>query len=306
MFLLGLACLLAQKKQAKYSIIGSVAFLYVGGSSGPLALISLFLLLIFLIFSILKKLPENLIRKTFTLKTTLYLFCCLFSFLLLYYSQGNTVRLNSFKEISILYSFILNFKMVGIILLKQLPFTILLSSFLCLPFIGLLKVDSYKIKLNKKSNLLLTTIIYGVILFLYQLSITYKTSDIGANRALFFVSLLSTFFIITVYFILVNTVKISNKGLRILTTLPLLSSILIFGILLFKQYPLLSSYSHSYDQRVQFLKKVENRGKILKLNPLSTSGLLFSAEISTDTSHFSNQHLKRGLGLDFNIAVKKN
>lgn len=306
MFFLGLACLLGQKKQIKSSVIGGISFIYVGGSSGPLALISIFILFSFLIISTLDKLPNNISKKSFNLKTTLYLCCCLFSFLILYFSKGNTIRLHSFEEISIFYSIILNFKMVGIILLKQLPFTILLSSYLCLPIGALLKVDSDKIKINLKRDLLLTTLTYVIILFLYQLSITYKTSDIGANRALFFVSLLSTFFILIVYFLLLNTVKITYKRLKFITILPLLSSILIFGILFFKQQPLLSNYSHSYDQRIHFLNNVENRNKTLELSPLSPSGLLFSAEISTDTSHFSNQHMKKGLGLNFTIALEKN
>jgi hypothetical protein len=49
-----------------------------------------------------------------------------------------------------------------------------------------------------------------------------------------------------------------------------------------------------------------NKEEIINVKPLPFSGYIYSAEISTDSSHFSNQHLKSGLGLDKLILLEKN
>jgi hypothetical protein len=68
-----------------------------------------------------------------------------------------------------------------------------------------------------------------------------------------------------------------------------------------QQYTLTTEYAKKYDERMEYIesKRLNYTNEVLELPPLPLSGMLFSAELSTDTSHFSNQHLKKALRLNF-------
>jgi hypothetical protein len=82
--------------------------------------------------------------------------------------------------------------------------------------------------------------------------------------------------------------------------------IAILIIFISYQYPRVSAYSEAVDQRIDYLKTLNNKGQkeTVALTPLPKSGFLTSAEIQGDQNGLRNQSLKRLLELNFDI--KKN
>ena len=83
--------------------------------------------------------------------------------------------------------------------------------------------------------------------------------------------------------------------------------LLLIIIHLADQNKISSDYAAAVDQRIEKLKLAKLNGdtRTVELNPLPSSGMLFSSEISEDTANFSNQHLKCYLKLDFQIRMKQ-
>lgn len=301
MFILGAACLVYKKKSFAITLISCICFLYVGGSSGPLALICLLLLLILSILSFTKHFPLKENRELILRRAALCFFMCLFSFLVLYLAKGNRIREQFFEDISIGYGFILNIKMVGIILIKRLPHVLPAIILFCLPMISF----GHNFWMGKagqdwKYKLIYLFAGFIVLIYIFQLPITYKTQDVGAYRALFFVSILTIGLILTVFFLIGKNVSINKHFNTALITCPFIVSSFLFGYEFLNQRTITSKYAKAYDQRLHYLR-MNSDSSFLELVPLPPSGMLFSAEISADTTHFSNQHLKKALHLTGNV-----
>ena len=58
------------------------------------------------------------------------------------------------------------------------------------------------------------------------------------------------------------------------------------------QIPKAAAYAESVDERMNLIKETAPGNNIMVLEPLSESGWLFSSEITSDTAHFTNKHLK--------------
>ena len=304
MFLLGIACLLTKKTNTFLNLIGCFSFFFIGGSSPILALVSILLLAAIIILSISRHFPNQINKKIIQKRSFINILFCLTSFTVLYFGEGNGVREQFFQEVSISYSLILNFKMAGIIILKRIPLIIPFIAVLSLPITPYGNYVKNGTKdLNWKKKIILISIIYLGLIFLFQLPITYKTQDVGANRTLFFITILTLFFFLIIYFLFGKHSNLNNRFLNYITIIPFVISSFIFGHQLINQYSITSKYAEAHDQRMIYLKKHQSDQKIetLELKPLPPSGMLFSAEISNDTSHFSNKFLKKALGLSFNI-----
>lgn len=52
-----------------------------------------------------------------------------------------------------------------------------------------------------------------------------------------------------------------------------------------------SEYAQAVDDRMEFIRETQSTTHLIELKPLPDSGWLFSSEISTDTTHFTNTHL---------------
>jgi len=302
MVLIGIACLLMRKKNTTLTLIGYFSFFYIGGSSGPLAIVSLLILLTTIVLAYFKNIPFKINRAIIIKRSFLSFFFCLASFLVLFFAEGNRIREQFFQEISIGYSFILNIKMVGIILIKRLPSILPFIAILCLPMISFgnyFKNSKADLKWKKKISYI--TFIYFSLIYIFQLPITYKTQDVGAFRALFFVTILTVSFFLLAYYIIGRNTSFNKRSYTYITIIPFLVSLSIFGYEFINQNTITSEYANAYDRRMIYIKSNDNNIELLELAPLPPSGMLFSAELSSDTSHFSNQHLKKALKLNFNI-----
>jgi hypothetical protein len=73
--------------------------------------------------------------------------------------------------------------------------------------------------------------------------------------------------------------------------------------LCYLQYHTVSKYAVALDKRTEMLQQLQQtkNKKTITVSPLPSSGYLYSAEISTDTNYFGNEHYRLGLFLDFKV-----
>lgn len=301
MLMLGVAWLTSAKNNALYTLFGVFGFVYLGGASGPLALIVLSFLLSIILFSNKYSQSLKLAQNKLRIKATVGFLVCLSAFLILYFGKGNQMREVFFEQLSVLDSMFLNVKMSGIIILKRLPSVLPLMLTIAFPMLYVASIHNVAKKISPWMDFLKLTILFAVVVYLYQLSITYKTQDVAAYRALFFVSVLTLMYIAKSYLIIGKNLPLTKLSAALFYSSFLFAPTL-FAYQLVKQHSIAFEYSASYDTRMNLLENVKNKNEIILLSPLKNSGMLYSAEISTDTSFHSNQHLKQALMLKINVA----
>lgn len=303
MFVFGISYILNQSKKLWISVIGIIPFLYIGGSSGPLALITMLILALLLFFTSTGKIQfyKNLTVQ----RLSIAFISCLSGFVVLYIANGNEIRESFFEEISVAYSLALNFKMLGIIFLKRLLFVLPLMLVLGAPMltIGSFFPDKGK-KHHWKLQLVKLAAIYYLIVFFYQLSITYKTQDIGANRALYFISVITVTAVLVLFYFIGRHFNISKLNQKYVLLIPLIISSILFGYHFINQTIITYQYAKAYDDRIEYVMQERDDISVLELDPLPSSGMLLSAELSEDTSHFTNKQFKKGLKLPFSVKLR--
>ncbi len=70
--------------------------------------------------------------------------------------------------------------------------------------------------------------------------------------------------------------------------------VVVFGFQLYQgiyQIPQTTTYANAVDKRMHTIENLQSTSGIMALDPLPDSGWLYSAEITTDTAHFTNKHL---------------
>ena len=71
------------------------------------------------------------------------------------------------------------------------------------------------------------------------------------------------------------------------------------------QYKITQNYADKYDKRIEYINQMSSMDTVI-LEPLPNSGLLYSSEISFDSEHYTNQHLRNGLQTKSELMLKKN
>ncbi len=289
MLLFGFSTLIGKEQIRIDMIICCIAFLYVGGSSEPLAVFILaVLLLLMLIPGSRTAIPLRMLSIAF--------FSCLIGFAILYSGGGNFKRASHFQDIGIVHAAVLNVKMCALIILRELPSVLPVILLFSIP-IGIQLADricvpSDRRKVLRQVPLILTAFFTSV--YFFQLPITYATQDVGAGRTLFPITFLA---LIASAAIFLHLLPLVDRWRTTLIGITLGGVIILNGYTLFEQLNVLPAYAAAYDERMRLLEGSKHITGTIVLEPLPPSGLLLSAEISTDPRHFSNQHLRSGLGL---------
>jgi hypothetical protein len=265
-----------------------IASIYLGGSNEPLAVFSL----LFLAYHFYET------KK----KTVLLSFCLiLIAFLINYFSSGTAFRDNITPSLGfidlILYT--------GYGTLKFLFFsaykTIIPALLLAIPFylLGQKQVVE-KSLFNPKKELIISLLFIGIITTLNQLIVIYALGGLAPDRATTATSILIAITIVRYLFLLGKHQPLISKNLKPLLTLICIGLVAFVSVTSYFHY----NYASAYDQRIKMINN--STESIIKVKPLPFSGYLYSAEISTDSNYFSNQHLKAGLGLNRQIVLEKN
>ncbi|MFM7079077.1 MAG: DUF6056 family protein [Bacteroidota bacterium] len=293
----GIGLVLDEKKDFWKDIFCCIAFIYAGGASEPAAAATLILMGLFGVWSSISKRTIALIKHNKS-RLIIGVLALGVSFAVCMLAPGHEIRSSFFPQIGITESFLMNFKMLGLLVAYKLilPFTMFL---MCVPALLFSEKEKDKTKTISNWKVALGITLSLSLVFIFQWAVTKATSDIAADRALLYVLVIMMLTIVAFYKHL--TSNISTLMARLVSLL-ILATILSYHVI--NQYTITKKYAEACDERIQLLDKTDQQSP--NMTPLPNSGFLYSAEISSDSTHHTNKHLREGLNLDFTpVATQK-
>ena len=286
-----------------------ISALFIGGASGSYALVNIFFLTAYLFFSNVRVTNYSSLSfqksRNINNKIIIALFFLLVAFTITMIAPGNEVRYGLLPKGSFIHLLWVQIKsFIKIIFIKtpfKLPYLILFS----FPWFILGNILTGNKKKKKLMSLLYSYTHYFlialVLIFIFLLPTSFIMGELGPDRSLSLISFFVVFCFATAFFDAGTKIKISKK---IFQSLQYISMFCTIGILIFhlvNQYSITKKYANAIDSRIGLLKTLSKKEQknIIELEPLPSSGMLYSAEISVDTSHFTNYFLEHSLRLRF-------
>lgn len=288
-----------------------LCFVYVGGSS---EVYSVIFGLFFTLFQFRNyRHSENFKSFLSANKKAVIVYIALaISFIIFLIAPGNYLRDGLFPEHQFLNSFYITAKSFAKFGIFYLPFKLPYIFIFSFPFLLLGDaVKSIQVKANLvsfKSFFIRISIAFTIILFIFFFIVGYVMVETGPPRMWLLSSFLFAVYCSVVFFYAgyKEIVKV-----KVLTPLKHCSIVFGIGLMFFHlvyQYPIASKYAKANDERIEFittLNKTIKGDSLVYLAPLPSPGMLYSTEIGTDTSHFTNKELRLGYELKFHVAVRK-
>jgi hypothetical protein len=265
-----------------------IGCIFIGGSNEPLAIIST----LFLLFSVIKKQKKSLFIIGLILLNS--------SLLLNYLSPGTIHR----DDITPSLGFIDLILYTGYSSIKFLLFSIhqtfIPAILLSIPFYilggSIRKTDFvFKPKIEIVYNLLFIISIVSI----NQLIVVYALGGLSPDRSGISSSIAISILITRFVFLLGN--QHQNKYRKV----HYLIIINIVGLVALNFYygKVHNNYATATKKRIEIIKN--DNQTIIIVKPLPNSGFIYSAEITEDSKHFKNVHLKSGLGIKQEIVLQK-
>jgi Family of unknown function (DUF6056) len=290
-FFYGLSYFLKKKLSFLDYTIYTICLIYIGGSSEPLAIICIMALC----YSVyLKRNVRN---------ATVGLILIFSSFLIVVLSPGTVSRDALTPNLGvidlILYLGYGSMKFVFFTIYK----TFIPALFFSLPFYFL--GNSLKApypNFNQKKQFYISIGFIALIILMNQFIVIYPLGGLAPDRATIASSIFISITIVRYFFLLGTQHSEKYKWTNYLLFLNPLSLIIIIIIL----FPIHLKYAKAVDKRLTEIKTLEMFSKPIYLEPLPNSGYIYSSEIDTNQTHFSNQHLRSGLGIRNDIARSSN
>jgi len=190
---------------------------------------------------------------------------------------------------------------------NKFPYVILFS----LPSIYLGNISEKIFKTEKKISHLIKYFFVSIIallllVFIILFPASYILSDIVPGRYQSVIIVVVGIYCCSWAFIIGNVIELKKIAIG-LFYISVSLIIILNGFSILNQYKIISKYSSALDNRIRCLKGLEEAGnkKTVTLTPLPSSGFLYSAEISQDSSYFVNEHFKEGLFLSYFVKLKK-
>lgn len=137
-------------------------------------------------------------------------------------------------------------------------------------------------------------ILADLMVAILAMSIGFVMSEMGPQRTWLPLTFLTLMVAVTLGYQLGSWVYIFSKGRLFQLVVASQVVLLVFqSISGYQQISKTNTYAKAVDERMVHIAENHASNAIIQLQPLPDSGWLFSADISTDSAHFSNQHLKR-------------
>jgi hypothetical protein len=294
LLIIGIALIIKPERKYYECFLICLIFLLIGGLNEILSVFVVCSMILILFFY--KKMNISCWQ---IIKLSIAVLSIALTLTILILGEGNNYREAFFDKISVFNGMILNIKMSGIIFIKKLlpKIPIVLLSAIILSVILPINKNIYK-QVNTRNFNFAIILMFFIILYIFQLPVTYKTQDISVLRALLPIS--SLFFVVV--YIILNSFSFFKKYIKIFLTTGLLIQLSCFVY----QFKVCSVYSNAYDNRMYFISEnIESRDTI-KVPVLPDSGWIKSSEISDYYGAFPNQHMKKGLNLKSEIIAIDN
>lgn len=299
-------------QENKLSFIASLlCFIYVGGSSEVYSVMYglLFLLWLRLLYRrsgswrAFLSVPQN---KRFL--AVLIVFGI--SFLVMVIAPGNFMRDELFPEHDLLYSFVITAK-------SFVKFAVIYLPFKCIYILAFTPVFIVIGKRFAPATTLISfrtffkkiTVIFIVLLFIFFYMVAYVMVETGPPRIWFMVSFLCSVYISALTFYAGYSNFINDNKTMLLKRAGICLSLLILVYNIIAQYPIAKTYAFKHDKRVKDIQELNkaglDRSTQVNLPPLPPAGMLYSAEIAADSSHFTNKELRMGYELNYQPVCDK-
>lgn len=265
----------AIKNQIQFSTITIATFsvLYIGGSNEPLAM---FLLVALGILCIIKK---NKVAAV-----SMVILAVSFAFNI--FCEGTSIRNNLQIKLGLIDTLLYSGYSTVQFLFFNFHKSFLPAIFLAIPFYALGTKSNVQIALKPFKALLYTSILITGIVFLNSLITVYAISSTAPARALSTSSLLIALIICSYFFLLGNSTQLKLQNTLYANSIGLI--VLIIGSTITH-----SNYTKALNERFDFIST--NEQKTIEVQKLPNAGFIYSAETTTDTNHYLNQHLMYGL-----------
>jgi hypothetical protein len=285
-FFFGFSTFFKEKKKFLDCLILILSTVYIGGSNEPLT----FIILLLLLFLVLKK-HETII-------SSLTILILISAFLINYLSPGTLHRDQMTPDLSfvnlIFYTGYSSIKF----LLFSIHTTLIPALFLSIPFYLLGKKSSFSIAVFHPINELIKSIVIVIsIVIINQFIVVYALGSLSPDRS-GVTSTIAIAIIMIRYLFLLGTHH-QNKYNQLKKILFLN----VIALIIFNFYfaNIHSNYATAVDNRIQYISI--SKSELIKVDPLPSSGYIYSTEITTDATNFKNQHLKNGLGIKNDIVL---
>jgi hypothetical protein len=157
------------------------------------------------------------------------------------------------------------------------------------------KRKSIQLKLEFLPFVKKITIYLVFILAVFFYLVAYIMSETGPARVWFLASFLFSIYCCSISFYAGYCGLFYLKWLRILKILSLFAMGIILSFSLISQTIVAKNYANAYDEREKLLLKCKNemtKDAIVGVAPLPSPGMLYTSEITGDTNHYTNQHLR--------------
>jgi hypothetical protein len=310
-FLIAIGMILTEDK-LKITVSAIIIFclVYAGGASEAFALnYIIFLLMLYYFIQRTKKIHSLTFKKIIRKRIFFFSGFLVISFLVSALSPGNSARMKVLPEPGIVSGLILSIKSIYHLGIRHFIPSLHYIILFTIPWMytgSFIRNNKRSLSFSKALHFILIS--FSIMLFISVILVypsCYSLSDIAPDRALLQLTMLWT-----IYFILLG---LSIGYYKLFSTLILKRLFLFFLIVcsmnslltIFIEYPEVSRYAKSLDQRKEFLMNLEESGnkKTIILSELPPSGYLYSSEITKDSLHYKNLHFKKGLELDFYIIL---
>lgn len=278
-------------------------FVYVGGSSESAAIVSL-VTFMFVGFKFRNK------RTPWFDRIGLHLAIagCMIGFGLLLTGPGIEVRREHLPHHPLMDRLLVGFMNYIKFDLIEIPLRIPLLIFFVAPF-GFFGRKQLRLQLVSWKEIFWTNrtiwILSDIIILILAMSLGVVMSEMGPTRTwLPLTPLILVVGVITAYQ-LGTWVYVHSKGK--LFPLVIATQIVVLCYQLYEGYQQITettAYAAAVDERMNIISSALPSDRTLEFSPLPESGWLYSAEISSDTSHFTNRHLKLFFGHEHGFVRK--
>ncbi len=295
----GFGLLLMRSGMAWRYPLAALVFLYVGGSSEPVAVASLIVLFYLGITA-----TDGNGRRLYHIATI----ACLIGFGLDAMGSGAQVRLEHLPQLPIAERLFIGMKNYGRLIFLKLPLLLPALIAALLPVAWLWRsaeqrqAVSFKALYVGNRHLFMTA---DLLMLSISMMMGLVMSDMGPPRA---------WLPIAVLFMAIGAVLAFRSGAVLqrttkghLLTVALVGQAVLFGYQVFaaaQMVPKAMRYASAVDGRMEHIHHAIAQGDtLLMLQPLPDPGWLYSAEVSADTANFRNRHLSLFFGNSIRLFV---
>ena len=275
--------------------------MYLGGSYEPLVFTAMVASVVLLVYKF-RNASVRVIWKPLVLKTIIFLSVLMIAFAISYSGEGHVIRSSFLPQTTISFKILVLLKALIKMIFIFIPSKILASLLFAFPWLlmGMWKpFHQVTTGVLKKA-----TILFVILIIISMVPLAFIMSEMGPERAWTQVSLFLVMYtsLLAAYAGSVLKKKYDTYNVSRLYAVIAFLYVVATGV---SEVIQAKRYSFAYDSRMKTLAEIriaDEKSDVVSLKPLPASGWLHSAEISVNKDHFTNQHLKKYLELEFDVV----